>query len=399
MKRLTIGLFEDSFYPLMDGVIMVVDNYARKLSKYADVVVFAPRYRKKFDTSTLPYKVVRTRSIKMPMVDYSLPLPKLDRKFLKEVEKYHLDVVHIHSPFSLGRVGVHYAKKHGSVLIATLHAQFKQDFERFIPDKVLCRQLTKKLVVDVFDKCDKCLAVNSGIAKLYYEEYGMKVMPDVFDNATEMVKIDKKEADKFINQRHNIKAKDKVLLFVGRLNKLKNIIFLADAIKELELMKPKFSYKMIFVGSGQDEEELREHIKELGIGDNTIMAGKVTDRKLLAKYYARSDLFLFPSMYDASSIVQIEAASQETPGLFIEGSKTSCDIIDNETGFKSKEDPKEYAKKIIEIIENKELYNKVCKNVYEKVYVTWNQVVDQLYNMYVDLYKEKNNENKKDNTK
>ena len=141
MKRLTIGLFEDSFYPLMDGVIMVVDNYARKLAKYADVVVFAPRYRKKFDTSTLPYKVVRTRSIKMPMVDYSLPLPKLDRNFLKEVEKYHLDVVHIHSPFSLGRVGVHYAKKHGSVLVATLHSQFKQDFERFIPDKVICRKL------------------------------------------------------------------------------------------------------------------------------------------------------------------------------------------------------------------------------------------------------------------
>ena len=400
MKRLTIGLFEDSFYPLMDGVIMVVDNYARKLAKYADVVVFAPRYRKKFDTSTLPYKVVRTRSIKMPIVDYSLPLPKLDRKFLKEVEKYHLDVVHIHSPFSLGKVGIHYAKKHNSVLVATLHAQFKQDFERFIHDERVCNKLTKKLVVNVFDKCDRCLAVNSGIAKLYYEEYGLKVMPDVLDNATEMVRIDKKKADKLINERHNISPKDKMLLFVGRLNKLKNIIFLADAIKELELMKPKFSYKMVFVGSGQDEEELREHIKELGIENKTIMAGKITDRELLAKYYARSDLFLFPSMYDASSIVQIEAASQGTPGLFIDGSKTSCDIIDGETGYKSEEDSKEYAKKIIDIFNNKEQYEKVCKNVYEKVYVTWDQIVDRLYNdIYLDIYKEKNNEDKKDDTK
>ena len=38
----------------------------------------------------------------------------------------------------------------------------------------------------------------------------------------------------------------------------------------------------------------------------------VTDREELAKYYARADLFLFPSLYDASSIVQIEEALQKT---------------------------------------------------------------------------------------
>ena len=38
----------------------------------------------------------------------------------------------------------------------------------------------------------------------------------------------------------------------------------------------------------------------------------VKDRELLASIYARADLFLFPSLYDASSIVQIEAALQKT---------------------------------------------------------------------------------------
>mgnify|MGYP002891075832 FL=1 len=36
----------------------------------------------------------------------------------------------------------------------------------------------------------------------------------------------------------------------------------------------------------------------------------VKDRELLVSIYARADLFLFPSLYDASSIVQIEAALQ-----------------------------------------------------------------------------------------
>ena len=43
LKKMTIGLFTDTFYPFADGVIMVVDNYARRLVKYADVTVFAPK--------------------------------------------------------------------------------------------------------------------------------------------------------------------------------------------------------------------------------------------------------------------------------------------------------------------------------------------------------------------
>ena len=34
-----IGLFIDSFYPMVDGVINVVDNYAKELLKYGEVVL------------------------------------------------------------------------------------------------------------------------------------------------------------------------------------------------------------------------------------------------------------------------------------------------------------------------------------------------------------------------
>ena len=74
MKKITIGLFNDSFPPMTDGVGMVVDNYARRLCKIANVVVFVPGYSKDYDDTIFPYKVVRCKSIKMPFLDYSLPL-------------------------------------------------------------------------------------------------------------------------------------------------------------------------------------------------------------------------------------------------------------------------------------------------------------------------------------
>ena len=36
MKRLKVGYFIDTFFPMVDGVIMGVDNYAKRMQKYAD---------------------------------------------------------------------------------------------------------------------------------------------------------------------------------------------------------------------------------------------------------------------------------------------------------------------------------------------------------------------------
>jgi glycosyltransferase involved in cell wall biosynthesis len=382
MRKIKIGLFIDTFFPMIDGVIMVVDNYARKLSSYGDVTVFAPLIDKKFDDSTLPYKVVRCKSLKLHFIDYSLPSPDIDKEFLKELEKSNLDIVHIHSPFTIGKIGIKYAKKHNIPVVATMHSQFKQDFKRTLKVDKLAK-LGTKIVIDVFNKCDECWAVNSGIAKLYYEDYKYKELPKVTTNATELLPApDEDKSIERINKLHNLKDEN-VFLFVGRINKLKNVFFIADSLKYYKKMNDNF--KMIFIGTGQDEETLKNHIKELGISRNVIFTGKITDRDLLRDYYVRADLFLFPSLYDANSIVQIEAASQKLPCLFLDKAKTASDIKDNVTGFLSIENPEEYANRINEIITNKKLYNKVSKNTFKELYVTWDDVAKRVYGEYLRL--------------
>ena len=58
-KKLNIGIFCDSFYPMVDGVVQVVDNYARYLSEFCNVTVFVPKGRKEYKDN-FPYKVVRS---------------------------------------------------------------------------------------------------------------------------------------------------------------------------------------------------------------------------------------------------------------------------------------------------------------------------------------------------
>ena len=388
-EKLTIGIFNDSFYPLTDGVISVVDNYARRLSQYANVIVFVPKYfRKKYDDSVFPYKVVRCQALKVPRLDYSFPIPKLDPKFILTLRKYKFDIIHVHSPFPIGRAGLRYAVKHNIPCVATMHTQFKQDLKKFFKIEKIAERYNKHLI-KFFNKCDECWAVNQEVARIYHEEYGYKCLPRVMNNATEMVTVDKNEAFETINKKYNIKPDEKVFIFVGRINTLKNILFIADSVAKVKQMKPDLKFKMLYVGSGRDEDKLNKRIKELNLENDVIMCGKVSDRKLLAQLYSRADLMLFPSVYDCSSIVQIEAASQKTPVLFLKNTATASMIEDNINGFLSEYNINDYAKRITEIIQNDDLYKTVSENAHKMLYKTWNDTVDEAYEIYKTLIRQK----------
>jgi len=387
MKRMKIGLFTDAFFPMTDGVGMVVHNYAKNLNKFADVIVFCAKYKKMFDDSILPYKVVRCSSIKMPIIDYSLPMPDIDYSFIKELDKYELDIVHIHSPFTLGKLGLKYAKKHHLPVVATMHSQYKQDFMRAVKFENMASVLTK-VIVDVYDKCTECWAVNTEVARIYFEEYGVKKMPRVMNNATEMMPLeDKEKAKKLINQKCHLDDKTKVFLFVGRLNNLKNIFFIVDVMKLIKKNNKDLDFKMIYVGEGQDEKELNKRISDNNLDEDIIVYGKVDDRELLASFYCRADLFIFPSMYDASSIVQIEAASQETPGIFASGSATSATIADNVNGFIEELDSNKFMKRILNIISDEKKLKIVGKRAYKDLYVNWDNRIKEVYHRYQELVK------------
>lgn len=394
-KKINIGLFNDTFYPMIDGVVSVVHNYAKELSKYANVYVFVPKIpKKKFDDSTLPYKVIRSKSMSVPFLDYACPTPDFDSKFKKELNNYNLDIIHVHSPVFIGKMAIRYAKKHNIPVIATMHSQYKQDLERAVKFNGLANLINKKFFIKTLNKCDECWAVNSEVARIFYEDYGYKEMPRVMNNATEMALTNdlKKSKDK-INKLHNIKNDEKVFLYVGRINKLKYVIFLANSLKILKDKNPNFKWKMLYVGSGQDEGELRKDIKDNKMEKDIIMCGSVSDRDLLRDYFARADLFLFPSMYDSSSIVQIEAASQKTPGVYLEGAATAATIKNNKNGFISKPTEEEFASRVIEIMNDEKKLKEVSENAYKEVYVSWEDKVKEAYNLYcklIDKNKESN---------
>ena len=271
-----VGLFIDTFYPMVDGVVKVVDNYACRLAKKCEVAVFCPSV-KGYDLSEdkkYPYEIVRCTSLPIPGQDYSLPLPLADPTYNVPLIKSGLDIVHIHSPFAVGTSGVFYAKMHSVPLVGTLHSQFRQDFERTFKLEPTVKVALNTLMM-TFNACDECWAVNPAIKELYEEEYGLTAPCKVMLNATDHVPVaDPAAAAARVNARYGLAADDTVFLFVGRINYLKKIDFAARALRILKDRGMKF--KMIFAGQGLDEDRFAALIRELHLDKSMRVAANVT---------------------------------------------------------------------------------------------------------------------------
>ena len=373
-----IGFFVDVFYPMVDGVVNVVHQYARILSNDHEVYVFAPKSSDKKYLDDFPYHVIRVLKIQVPNTDYQLAIPPLDGKLNKILKDIKLDIVHIHSPFSMGELGVTYAKKYKVPLFATLHSQYKQDFELRLKLKPIT-DLMLKDIMRRLNKCDYTFTVNQSIKKVY-QSYGLKKESYIIPNATEMTYLMGSDVKPKVIDTYRINSQVFNMLFVGRIDKIKNINFIIKALAEMKKMTQVFH--LYVVGSGVDLKYFESKVRSLGLESFVTFTGAIYDRKMLAAMYETCDLFVFPSLYDTNSLVQLEAASQQTPTIFIKDAATAHHIQDGVNGFLEANDHVAFAKRLYQLSEHRDIIFEVGARAHETIYHLWEDSVKILLNYY-----------------
>jgi glycosyltransferase involved in cell wall biosynthesis len=392
MRKLKIGMFMDSWYPDINGVILVMENLMKNMQDYAEITLVVPKTGSEDNDNNYFVNVIRIDSIPLLKTGYNLGMVDIEYlKYKKLFKKYDFDIIHIHSPFALGRLGIRVAKEKKIPVIATMHTRWEFEFKKYLKSDLISKICIKHLIKS-YNKCNSCIALNNALIKVY-KDYGYTGEMQIIHNGTDLKIVENKEKSlSKINKMYNLKKNETVFLFVGRIISIKNIFFILDVLKELK--ERNFKYKMLYVGDGPDYHTLSKRIKEYKMTDDVILTGKVLDRELLKEIYFRADLFIFPSLFDASSLVQIEAASQETPTIFVEGSVTSDTVEDNITGFKEKEDINLFADRIESIINDKELKSRVKKTAREELAKTWDVIAKETYEYYLKVIDKYNAEKK-----
>lgn len=376
-----IGLFNDCFPPIMDGVSLTTQNYAYWLNKkVGNVCVVTPKYPSVKDNEEYP--VYRYSSIPIPMrKPYRLGFPRIDWPFHEQINKLSFELVHAHCPFSSGSLAMRIAKAQHIPIVATFHSKYRADFERAIPSKILVNHLIRN-VIQFYEMADEVWIPQKSVEETL-REYGYKGKIEVVDNGNDFagnphIDLIRQNARKELGVSGEF-----ILLFVGQHIWEKNLAFLLNS---LALIK-ELPFKMYFIGTGYAASELKQLTVKLGIADRVIFKGVLTKREELEKYYAAADLFLFPSLYDNAPLVVREAAALQTPSVLIKGSTCAEIITDSQNGFLTENSTQAFAEKIKELISLPNMVNKAGKQASQSIARSWEDVTDEVYSRYTSLIK------------
>lgn len=148
------------------------------------------------------------------------------------------------------------------------------------------------------------------------------------------------------------------IVFAGRLTKNKGIMLLLGAVKELKFKIQNL--KLVIIGSGPLEKKIKNFIKQNQLGNNIEFSGWLPGMEDVAKVYNQSKIFVMPSFNEGGPRVNLEAMACNVAvitsrvGLMI-------DIIkDKENGLFVDWSSKDIADKIMLLLKNDELRNKIA---------------------------------------
>ncbi len=396
MERKTLKILNliDTYYPIVGGISTVVDKSSIALSKYADVTVATVK-AKNYTDPERPYKILRCRGYNNKITTDGIAYPGLDKKFRKEIEEGGYDIIHCHSPANLMNYAFKVGKKLKIPVVATVHSIFKPDVKHYLKSERLANMVTSHFMKKT-NKADYVWAVTA-FCRDYVKPFGFTKPITVMNNAIEFVAPENTaELKQRINTLHNMDENTFVMVFVSRMVKVKNVDLIVDA---MALLKDKnLNVKIFLVGDGDYFKATKNKIKKLGLENYIIMPGMVKDRDLLAAYYARADVVLFPSYMDSAGLIQVEAAAYKKPTLVIENMAPAEKMINLKNGIIAKNEPQDYADAMLYCCKHKSDLHEIGEEAYKTIYRVYSdkKVTDEILGTYyaiINDYKKKNNLN------
>jgi glycogen synthase len=114
-----------------------------------------------------------------------------------------------------------------------------------------------------------------------------------------------------LRRRYNVQDHETLLFFIGRLVTVKGADKLVRAMPQI--LKDFPNTKLLILGIGDMEKELRSTADGLGIHDRVIFRTEFVSEEERIRHYVAADIVVLPSLYEPFGIVCTEAMSMEKP--------------------------------------------------------------------------------------
>ncbi len=307
-----IGIFTDTYYPQINGVATSILMLKENLEKLGhSIYIF---------TTTDPKTPANERNVyRLPSIPFAssrrigvIYHPNMARK----IRALQLDLIHTHTEFSLGIFGRIIANELGIPTVHTMHTMYEQ-YTHYIAKvgaldaaaKTLARNLSRHFC----NTADAVIAPTQKVEEMLWR-YGVRNKVAVIPTGIELGKFApiRYGIDEITSLRteYGLTDTDRVLLYIGRISKEKNITEILYGLKRYLPQHP--DTKFLIVGDGPDRENLQSLTQSLGIGKQVIFAGEKSWDQI-GLYYQLGDVFVSASQSETQGLTYIEALAAGLP--------------------------------------------------------------------------------------
>ena len=369
MKKIKVMHFVSGL--VSGGVEQMLCNYCEELSNsenYEFIVVYQHEAvnscKEKIEDAGCRVKRITARS----------------ESFIKNIVESYLiikeenpDVVHAH--MNLMNFCALYAAKCAGIKIRISHSHIAEK-NKNLGFKIMAL-LCKKLCIC---SATMLLACGKEAGEYLYGEKRMKSgRVKVVENAIDIRKYSIDREEKLRIRKNKDCNNEFIVGHVGRFSYQKNHERLVAIFYELKKIKP--NAKLLLIGTGELENQVRQQVKRYGIEKSVIFAGTT---KTMRDMYALMDVFVLPSRYEGFPVVSVEIQAAQIPSLFSDTIAQTCRLTDYIDFYSLNESDEKWAKKILECVEKERCSD--LENLYSKYDIKEKaKSLDKIYKRSLDL--------------
>ncbi len=345
MKELRVALFTGNYNHIRDGVSLTLNRLVKYLeSQNIPVLVFGPSIKEPLIDHC--GELVVTPSIPMLVSgrdEYRLTttFPKAARKRLEE---FNPTVIHIATPDALGYKALKWAKKNDVTVVSSYHTHFTSYFKYYKLTPI--EGLAWKYLRWFYGKCAHTYVPSQSMID-ELGTYGIKKGLHVWARGVDINLYNPNKRDLEFRRKVGFKDDEIVVTFVSRLVWEKELRTFIESVKNVQATNPKV--RAMVVGDGPALEEAQELLPEAHF------TGFVKGEDL-ARAYASSDVFNFPSHTETFGNVTLEAMASGLPCLVADAIGSKSLVINGENGmWAEQENVADFTKKLTQITSDIEL--------------------------------------------
>ncbi|MFB6149417.1 MAG: glycosyltransferase [Halobacteriales archaeon] len=308
-----VAAFTDTYLPTINGVTYTISAWRdRWADRGGRMDVIYPASSNEPEAGEYP-----VRSLPFPFYDgFRLGLPQVPDAVGP------VDLVHSHSPFSLGFAGYRMAQKREVPFVVSYHTPIAEYAEYVAPRRAagLVSRVSRRYESVFLDRADLVLTPSESTRSAVASRTSTPVRSH--PNGVDVGFFAPTDPTDFL-ERYGLPAGEFLVGYTGRHGYEKNLDRILDATADLEVT-------VVFGGDGPARESLERLAGEAGVDARFL---GFLDREELPEFYSAIDVFAFPSPVETQGLVALESIACGTPVVAVDSGALSKTVTDGSTGY------------------------------------------------------------------